>query len=83
MFMKQTLIHIINTCLGCPYLVRPLNVACAMAFSKCDCFRFMVFLASEGILMCQKYSLFYKMIINVESNVQDFNYSEFVYIGSA
>lgn len=61
----------------------PLSVAYVMAFSKCDCFRFMIFLANEGILICQKDSLFYKIIKNIESSIQDFNYSEFVYIGSA
>lgn len=61
----------------------PLNVAYVMAFSKCDCFRFMIFLANEGILICQKDSLFYKIIKNIESSIQDFNYSESVYIGSA
>lgn len=81
--MTQTLIGIINACTGCYYLVCPLNVAHVVAFSKGDCFRFMIFLADEEILTCQKYSLFYKMIISIESNIQDFNYSGFVYIGSA
>lgn len=35
--------YTINACIGSHYLVCPLNVACAMAFSKCDCFRFMIF----------------------------------------
>lgn len=81
--MKQTLVGIINAQVGCCYLVCPLNVAYVMAFSKCDCFRFMIFLTNEGILICQKHSLFYKIIINIESSIQDFNYSDFVYNGSA
>lgn len=78
--MKQTLIGVINPSIGCHYHVCPLNV---MAFSKWDCFRFMIFVANEGILTCQKCFLFYKMIIIIKSNIQDFNYSEFLYIGSA
>lgn len=33
--------------------------------------------------MCQKYSLFYKMVISIKSNIQDFSFSELVYVGSA
>lgn len=47
-----------------------LNVGHIMIFSKYCCFRVMIFLANEGILLCQKYSPFYKMIVNIESNIQ-------------
>lgn len=47
-----------------------LSVAYVMKFSKYCCFRFTVFLANEEILICEKYSPFYKMIINAESNIQ-------------
>lgn len=40
---------IINACVGCHYLVCPLNVAHVMAFSKCDYFRFIIFLADEAV----------------------------------
>lgn len=58
--------YIRNVCIG---LVCPFNVPRVMAFSKCDYVRFMVFLANERILMCQKYCLFNKIIINIASNI--------------